>query len=103
MASEKDVPGRLSKHTSSPPPGPTGNPPRLPRTTSYRVENVAASQLKVVWSKATRFWVSGGAVIGVPPQPPPPQTSPVVHALPSSHIAVLFAADPVRMDTPLEG
>src|SRR5436309_2404695 len=40
-----DVPARLSKQVSSAPPGPTGNAPRLPRTTSYCVASVSADQL----------------------------------------------------------
>src|SRR5258706_11650519 len=89
------VPVRLSKHVSSPPPGPTGSAARLPRTTSYCVAYVAADQVYVALSaSAMTFSVSGGAVIVVPPlQEPPTHASPIVQGLPSLQ-AVPSAAEP---------
>jgi hypothetical protein len=59
----------------------------LPRTTSYRVANVAADHVYVDLSAATAtFWVSGGAVIADPKQLPAAQASLTVHALPSLQV-----------------
>lgn len=83
------APGRLSKHVSSLPPGPTGNDARLPRTTSYRVALATADQLYVALSAAAETpCVSAGAGTGVPPHTPAMQTSPVVHGFPSLQLVV---------------
>ena len=85
------VDARLLKQTSSLPPGPTGSAAVRPRRPSYCVDPEAADQLNVVLlAAATRFCVSGGAVIPPPLQTPPAQTSPTVQAFPSSQAKVLF-------------
>jgi len=83
----KTVPARLSKQTSSSPPGPIGNAPVLPRTTSYRVACVAAGQLYVALSATiARLWISGGAVMVLKTQPVTGSQVSVVHGLASPQL-----------------
>ena len=68
---------------------PTGSPPKRPRNTSEEVAPDANVQWRTaatpLRSRRTAWLTSAGVTTGVPEQAPPPQRSPVVQALPSSH------------------
>ena len=93
----------LIRHTSSPPPGPTGSALTRPRNTSDQVEPSAGLHeivaIPAICAIRTLSSTSAGDGLRCPRQMPPLQASLSVHALPSSHaipsVAVGFEQTPV--------